>query len=29
MPRVLHQFYNHRAQERGDYKADIAQVGMT
>ena len=27
MPRVLYQVYNHRA--RGDYKPDIAQVGMT
>ena len=29
MPRVLYQVYNHRAQGRGDYKPDIARVGMT
>ena len=28
MPRVLYQVYNHRARGRGDYKPDIAQVGM-
>ena len=34
MPRVLYQVYNHRAlgpqaRGRGDYKPDIARVGMT
>ena len=34
MPRVLYQVYNHRARGpqaggRGDYKPDIAGVGMT
>ena len=29
MPRVLYQVYNHLALGRGDYKPDIAQVGMT
>ena len=29
MPRVLNQVYNHRARGRGDYKPDIARVGMT
>ena len=29
MPRVLYQVYNDRARGRGDYKPDIAQVGMT
>ena len=31
MPRVLYQVYNHRARAlgRGDYKPDIARVGMT
>ena len=26
--RVLYQIYNHRARGRGDYKSDIARVGM-
>ena len=34
MPRALYQVYNHRtrgpqARGRGDYKPDIARVGMT
>ena len=29
MPRVLYQVYNDRARGQGDYKPDIAQVGMT
>ena len=31
MPRVLYQVYYHRAagRGRGDYKPDIARVGMT
>ena len=29
MPRVLYQVYNHRARGQGDYKPDIARVGMT
>ena len=29
MPQVLYQVYNHRARGRGDYKPDIARVGMT
>ena len=28
MPRVLYQVYNHQARGRGDYKPDIARVGM-
>ena len=26
--RVLHHIYNHQARGRGDYKSDIARVGM-
>ena len=26
--RVLYQIYNHRARGRGDYKFDIARVGV-
>ena len=28
MPRVLYQVYKHLAGGRGDYKSDIAQVGI-
>ena len=29
MPRVIYMVYNHRTRGRGDYKPDIARVGMT